>query len=72
MTGHCMIHTERFTQKEKPDHDDSEHPQIWNFSIFSGMELDLMGIGVVGGSAGRERSIHLQQERVLILTGYRG
>ena len=50
MTGHCMIHTERFTQKEKPDHDDSEHPQIWNFSIFSGMGVEVLENGVGGGS----------------------
>jgi hypothetical protein len=48
----CMIHTKRLAQKEKPDYGDSGHSQIWIFSIFSGMGLDVLGIGVVGGSAG--------------------
>ena len=56
-----MIHTKQLAQKEKPDYDDSEHPQIWNFSIFSGMGLDVLEIGVVGGAAGRERSPRLPQ-----------
>jgi len=30
----CMIHTKWLPQKEKPDHDDSEHPQIWIFLKF--------------------------------------
>lgn len=63
-----MIHTKQLAQKEKPDYEDSGHPQIWNFSIFSGMGLDVLEIGVVGGAAGRERSPLLEHYRVLFLT----
>jgi len=63
----CTIHTKRLAQKEKPGHADSEHSQIWNFSIFSGMGLDVLEIGVVGGAAGRERSHRLHQHYPLFL-----
>ena len=46
---HCTIYTKRLAQKEKPDYGDSEHSQIWNFSIFSGMGSKFLKMGYGGG-----------------------
>ena len=63
----CIIHTNTGQTAEKVDYGDSEHPQIWNFSIFSGMGSGCLKLEVVGGSAGRERLLHLQHNRVPVL-----
>ena len=56
-------------QKEKPDYGDSEHPQIWNFSIFSGMGSGCLEIG---GGRGGSRSGEVNPSAALSGTDFDG